>query len=498
MDRTIDFVIIAVYLIGVAVFGIISAGKQNTIDDYFLDAKKIPWWIVSFSIVATETSSLTFISIPGLAYLTNLNFLQLAFGFLLGRIFIAYYLLPSYFQGEFTTAYSYLGKRFGSKTRTYASIVFLFTRTAADSVRLFATAIPLKLLLNISYPEAILIIAGVALIYTITGGLKSVIWVDAIQMVTYLGGALLAGYLLLFNFIPGGWESVVNFSNISEKFNVINWGFSGGIKGFFNTPYTLIAGLIGGGLLSMASHGTDQLIVQRLLATKNLKNSQRAIISSGVSTTYLLEIIQRNNLSDRLELLDLGLIFPFPEKGVLSFLQKGFDKIMVVEELDPIIENAVRNIVQKNKLTCSIVGKEETGLSSTGEFTLDGIDNVIANFFEVTTNKDELLNAIGEYADGLPPRPPTLCSGCPHRASYYALKLIVPQKSNLSGERAHDTILCGDIGCSGLGALPPLKMIDTINHMGMSISMAQGLSEALKDKKTKTHTRRKQNILNNT
>jgi len=282
MDRTIDFVIIAAYLIGVAVFGIISAGKQNTVDDYFLDAKKIPWWIVSFSIVAAETSSLTFISIPGLAYLTNLNFLQLAFGFLLGRIFIAYYLLPSYFQGEFTTAYSYLGKRFGSKTRTYASIVFLFTRTAADSVRLFATAIPLKLLLNISYPEAILIIAGVALIYTITGGLKSVIWVDAIQMVTYLGGALLAGYLLLFNFIPGGWQSVINFSNISEKFSVINWGFSGGIKGFFNTPYTLIAGLVGGGLLSMASHGTDQLIVQRLLATKNLKNSQRAIIGSGV------------------------------------------------------------------------------------------------------------------------------------------------------------------------------------------------------------------------
>lgn len=208
-----------------------------------------------------------------------------------------------------------------------------------------------------------------------------------------------------------------------------------------------------------------------------------AIISSGVSTTYLFEIIQRNNLSDRLELLDLGLIFPFPEKDVLTFLQKGFEKVLVIEELDPIIENAVRNIVQKNELTCNIVGKEETGLSNTGEFTLDGLDTVLANFFEVTTIKVEALGGIAEYADELPPRPPALCSGCPHRASYYALKLIVP--SSLSGERGHDTILCGDIGCSGLGALPPLKMIDTINHMGMSISMAQGLSEALKDKKTK-------------
>ncbi|PCJ27877.1 MAG: hypothetical protein COA97_02780 [Flavobacteriales bacterium] len=215
------------------------------------------------------------------------------------------------------------------------------------------------------------------------------------------------------------------------------------------------------------------------------KNKKSAIISSGVSTTYLLEIIQRNNLSDRLELLDLGLIFPFPEKDVLSFLQRGFEKVVLIEELDPIIENAVRNIVQKNKLTCSILGKEETGLSSTGEFTLDGIDAVIAEFLDITTIKVNALGGIAEYADELPPRPPALCSGCPHRASYYALKLIVPQKSNLSGERAHETILCGDIGCSGLGALPPLKMIDTINHMGMSISMAQGLSEALKDKKTK-------------
>ncbi len=336
MDRTLDYVIIAGYLIFVAVFGILSAGKQKTVDDYFLGAKKIPWWIVSFSIVAAETSSLTFISIPGLAYLTNFNFLQLAFGFLLGRIFIAYYLLPSYFQGDFTTAYSYLGKRFGSKTRTYASIVFLFTRTAADSVRLFATAIPLKLLLDISYPEAILIIAAVALLYTVTGGLKSVIWVDAVQMITYIGGALLAAYFLIFKLLPGGLSAVVDIPNISEKLSVINWGFSGGIKEFFSTPYTLIAGIVGGSLLSMASHGTDQLIVQRLLATKNLRNSQRAIIGSGVLIIFQFAIflalgILLFTLNEGASLHSLGLskadeIFP---QFIINKIPVGFSGIII-------------------------------------------------------------------------------------------------------------------------------------------------------------------------
>ncbi len=208
------------------------------------------------------------------------------------------------------------------------------------------------------------------------------------------------------------------------------------------------------------------------------KHKSTAIISSGVSTSYLLEVISRNGLEDQLELLDLGLIFPFPEKDVAAFLQKGFEKVLVVEELDPIIENAVRNIVQKQNLTCQITGKEESQLGNTGEFTLGQIDQVVGDFFQVETIGKTGLNGVSAYDDSLPPRPPALCSGCPHRASYYALKLIVPREDN-------DVILCGDIGCSGLGALPPLKMIDTINHMGMSISMAQGLSEALKSKKTK-------------
>lgn len=280
-NHTIDYIIIIAYLIAIALWGILIGGKQKTTKDYFLGAKKVPWWAVCFSIVAAETSTLTFISIPGLAYLTNLNFLQLTFGYLLGRIIVAFVLLPAYFKGELSTAYSFLENRFGYKTRSFAAIVFMLTRVAADGVRLFATAIPLKLMMDISYPSAILIIALISLIYTYTGGVKSIIWVDTVQMFIYIGGAIVAGIFLL-NILPDGWNSVVQAASLNNKFNIINLGFENGFKGFISNPYSLLGGLIGGAFLSMASHGTDQLIVQRLLATKELKQSQKAIIGSGV------------------------------------------------------------------------------------------------------------------------------------------------------------------------------------------------------------------------
>lgn len=280
-ESYIDYAIIVFYLIGIAVIGIFSGGKQKSVKDYFLGSKVVPWWAVCFSIVAAETSTLTFISIPGLAYLANLNFLQVTLGYLLGRIIVAFVFLPAYSKGDLKTAYTFLEHRFGGKTRSFASIVFLFTRVAADGVRLFATAIPLKLMINISYPEAVLIMALVALIYTYTGGVKGVIWVDVIQMFTYLGGAIFAGIFLL-NLIPGGWGTVVSTASESGKLSIFNLGFENGIAGFFSQPYTLIGGLLGGAFLSMASHGTDQLIVQRLLTTKSLKDSQKAIIGSGI------------------------------------------------------------------------------------------------------------------------------------------------------------------------------------------------------------------------
>lgn len=277
----IDGIIILTYLTLIAAIGIISGGKQKSVKDYFLGSKSIPWWAVCFSIVATETSTITFISIPGLAYIANLNFLQVTFGYLIGRIAVAYIFLPAYFKGDLKTAYTFLEIRFGGKTRSFASIVFLFTRVAADGVRLFATAIPLKLLLNINYPTAIIIIALVALVYTYIGGVKGVIWTDVIQMSVYLGGAVLSAIFII-HLLPNGLSSFLSAANAGNKLNIFNLGFDNGISGFFNQPYTLIGGLIGGAFLSMASHGTDQLIVQRLLTTKTLRDSQKAIIGSGI------------------------------------------------------------------------------------------------------------------------------------------------------------------------------------------------------------------------
>lgn len=292
----IDFLILISYLVVITLIGSLAGGRQRTVRDYFLGGEKVPWWAVSFSIVAAETSTLTFISIPGLAYIGNLNFLQVSFGYLLGRIVVAYIFLPSYKEGKIATAYEFLGDRFGRRTRRFASIVFLFTRIAADGVRLFATAIPLAIIFrgfsifagfsNVQiYIVSILIIALVALIYTFIGGIRGVIWVDVIQMTIYIGGALLALFILL-STVPEGLRAVNNFSGGVNKFSIINFGFRGGIKGFFSEPYHLLGSLLGGMFLSMASHGTDQLIVQRLLSTRSIKDSQKAVITSGIIVNF--------------------------------------------------------------------------------------------------------------------------------------------------------------------------------------------------------------------
>jgi SSS family transporter len=279
---TIDYVILVVYLAAVALFGAIAGGRQRTVSDYFLGRDSVPWWVVCFAIVAAETSTLTFISIPGLAYMTDLTFLQLTLGYLVGRIAVSFLLLPSYFAGDLSTAYAFLQRRFGPKTRSMASIVFLFTRIAADGVRLFATAIPLKLVLEVEYPVAILVLAGVAVAYTYTGGLRGVIWVDAFQMVVYLGGAVTAGIVLV---AAAGGDLGVALQPAQEagKLRFIDVTLA---EGLFTRPYNLLAGIIGGAFLSMASHGTDHLIVQRVLATKSLKAGRKALIGSGVVIVF--------------------------------------------------------------------------------------------------------------------------------------------------------------------------------------------------------------------
>lgn len=288
----IDGIVIVVYLIVVAVFGIWSAGTQKSTTDYFLGGRKMPWWAILFSVVATETSTLTFISIPAVAYGGNLTFLQLTFGYIIGRIIVAIWFLPGYVHGELTTAYQYLEKRFGSGMRKAASSTFIITRLLADGVRLFATAIPLAIIFRFAgvfdgwddmqiYLLAISVISVITLIYTFLGGIKAVIWMDVVQMVIYIGGALFA-LILLFGKIPMAASEAFSMLGEAGKFTLFNFGFDLSWSDFLADPYVFWVAIIGGAIFSVASHGTDQLIVQRLLATGSLKSSQKALIWSGI------------------------------------------------------------------------------------------------------------------------------------------------------------------------------------------------------------------------
>ncbi|MBI3189417.1 MAG: sodium/solute symporter [Ignavibacteriales bacterium] len=289
---SLDYFIVGAYLLGVALIGIFTGGKQSSTSDYFLGGRNIPWWAVCFAIVATETSTLTFISIPGLAYLTNLNFLQVTLGYLIGRVVVSFVFLPQYRAGELQTAYAFLNNRFGAKTRNIASSTFMVTRLVADGVRLFATAIPLAILFkgwqtftNVPneqiYIISIIVMAVMTLAYVFIGGVRAVIWTDVVQMFIYLIGALAALFVLL-DEIPGGMSHALAVASASNKTSLLNLGFENSFGEFFSKPYTLIASILGGAFLSMASHGTDQLIVQRLLTTKTLRDSQKALIGSGI------------------------------------------------------------------------------------------------------------------------------------------------------------------------------------------------------------------------
>ena len=271
----LDFVVLVVYMAAVTLLGAWLGRGARGADDYFLGSRSLPWWAVLLSVVATETSTLTFLSIPGVAYLGNLAFLQLTAGYLLGRIGVAVFLLPRYAKGDLKTAYQMLEARYGPETRRFASGIFMVTRLLADSVRLFATAIPLALITGWPYPVSIAVIGVATVVYTYLGGIKAVVWIDAIQMVLYLGGAVIAA-IALQSAVPGGWTEILSAAGEAGKLRVIDTSFSPG------TAYTLWAGVLGGAVFSMASHGTDQLIVQRILTTRSLRDAQWAMIGSGV------------------------------------------------------------------------------------------------------------------------------------------------------------------------------------------------------------------------
>ena len=276
---TIDLVIVAVYLLGVTLAGAFIAGRQRNSRDYFLGGKQMSWWSVGFSIVASETSTLTFISIPGLAYRSNMFFLQLVLGYFLGRLIVSVLFIPAYYKGDLETAYDFLGKRFGIFLRKFTSTVFIGTRLLASGVRLFATAIPVHLITGLEYPASIMLIGAFTLAYTYLGGLKAVVAMDVVQLFIYLSGAGVAMGLIIHQ-LPNGWHDVFSYATtgVDSKFAVFNLQSASGFWEYLATPYTILGGLLGGTFLTMASHGTDQLLVQRLLGCKSRRDSQRALV----------------------------------------------------------------------------------------------------------------------------------------------------------------------------------------------------------------------------
>ncbi len=277
----LDFLVLGVYLVGVAALGLRLGGRQSSANDYFLASGRLPWWAVSLSVVATETSSLTVISIPAVAYGGTMTFFQLTIGYVLGRTLVAIYLLPRFMTGSLKTAYGFLGDRFGPGARSAASVTFMATRLLADGVRLFAAAIPVRVILlsagwDVGYPLIIGVISAVTVVYTVFGGLRAVVWMDVVQLFLYLGGAVATLFLLLAD-APDGWARTVTDAGKFDWFEV-----GSGVAAVLTGPYTLVTAAIGGAVFSVASHGTDQLIVQRLLACRSLADSRRALVASGV------------------------------------------------------------------------------------------------------------------------------------------------------------------------------------------------------------------------
>ena len=274
-----DFAIIALYLAGITLFGLRFRKKQRSLRDYFLAGRDIPWWAIALSIVAAETSTLTIISIPGLAYDTNLAFLQVVMGYVVGRIVISFVLLPHYFRGDLYTAYELIERRFGRELRSLTAGLFLLTRAAAEGVRVYAVSIVVSIALGTGEVASIAIITILTLIYTFEGGLAAVIWTDVVQTAIYVSGTLV-GLVTILHLVPGGWAAIHAAAAGAGKLQLFNFSTSPWI------PYTFWSGVIGGAFFTVASHGTDQLIVQRLLAARGQKQSATALVASGVAVLF--------------------------------------------------------------------------------------------------------------------------------------------------------------------------------------------------------------------
>lgn len=272
----IDLIVLVVAMAASVFIGLKIAGRNKSVESYLLGDRDLPWWAILGSIVATETSAATVLSVPGIGYgATGFAFLQLALGYILGRLIVVTLLLPNYFSGNIVSAYEVLRKQFGTTTTRLASMLFLVTRNLGDGLRLYLAAMVLQQLVGWPIVPSALVIGGVTLLYTYFGGMRSVVWNDCIQLVIYLSGCIVAAILLV-RMLPNGWQTYSDYMTAMGKWNWIDFDMS------LSKPYTLFAGLVGGTFLSLGSHGTDQIMVQRYLSARSSKHAAVAILASGL------------------------------------------------------------------------------------------------------------------------------------------------------------------------------------------------------------------------
>lgn len=282
----LDLIIIVGYLAGVVGAGIWFGRRQDSTSRYFFGGHQVPWWAISASIVATETSTITFISVPGIAYARggDFRFLQLVFGYMLGRVVISILFIPSYFRGNLSTVYQLLTERFGGKVRSLAASLFVVMRSIADGVRLLLTGIVLAAVYRAFVPGAdaaetilasVVLLGLVMIVFSFYGGIEAIVWIEVVQLGIYIVGAIAAGVVLAQS-IPGGAAAAIDLGRAAEKFRLFDFAFD------MTRTYNFWAGLIGGCFLTMSTHGTDQFMVQRYLCTDRPRRAATALLTSGI------------------------------------------------------------------------------------------------------------------------------------------------------------------------------------------------------------------------
>src|SRR6185436_9260383 len=271
----VDLAILLAYMAGMVGLGMWLGRGARDVAEYAVGGRDQSWWLILFSILATETSSVTFLSIPGFAYERDFTWLQIALGFCIGRFVVASLLLPEYFRGSLFTSYEVLHRRFGGATKQTASVLFIVTRSLADGLRLFLSALVLQEMTGISIAWAVTALGVTTVVYTYLGGMRTVLWSDFIQFFLYLTGALVAFGAILAR-LPGGWDQLLALGGAAGKFRMLDFRLD------WSEPFGFWAGLLGGVFITLGSHGVDQLMVQRYLSVRGLREARRALLASGV------------------------------------------------------------------------------------------------------------------------------------------------------------------------------------------------------------------------